>query len=143
MSNCIFLCLLPLASEMFSLPLPMQKSSTSLRRRGYSCVHALQPVRLLEKICISSSNKPTTLSYHFSEGGTLLTRFGLQQRCVLIFLKKIKNLLEIALFSKSFSVLDAIHHIFDVTIVLILKAIRLPRLLIFQDSSLYQVQVIC
>jgi len=49
-----------------------------------------------------------------------------------------KNLLELSrVFSKSFSVLDAVHHIFDMTIILIIKGIRLPRLLILQDSSLY------
>jgi len=60
MSNCIFPCLFTLASEMFSLPLPVQKPSTRLRRRGYRGVQALQPVLLLEKTRISSRNKNTT-----------------------------------------------------------------------------------
>lgn len=68
-----------------------------------------------------------------------MIRFVLQQNDKWVdFLKDliIKNLLETSrIFSKCFSVLDAIHQIFDMTI-LILKGVRLPGLLIFQDFFL-------
>lgn len=112
MSDCVFPCLLILASEMFSLPLPMQKSYTILSRRRYSGVQAPQAVLLLEKTYIPSRNKNNTSSYHFLGGDTLLTRFGLQESNKWVDFFKglvIKDLFEIWLFSKSFSVVDAIH----------------------------------
>lgn len=59
---------------------------------------ALWATLLLEKFFISTRNKSTIPSHHFSEGSTLLTRFVLQQNKWVDFFKGliIKNLLDIS-----------------------------------------------